>query len=121
MHGRKKGFETKFCYSRIPYLSHGLRVLCSGSLRRICKRELCQLLDLWLGLVFPTTGGNVWYFEVTPVPEVFFVAGVACLAMVLAIPPVLFKLRSLVVHGAPKPDLIRWSCIVAVAYLFVVF
>ena len=75
----------------------------------------------WLGFVFPTTGGKVWYFDVTPVPEVFFVAGVACLAMVLAIPPVLFKLRSLVVHGAPKPDLIRWSCIAAVAYLFVVF
>ena len=77
--------------------------------------------SVWLGFVFPSTGGNVWYFEVTPVPEVFFVAGVACLAMVLAIPPVLFKLRSLVVHGAPKANLIRWSCIAAVAYLFVVF
>ncbi len=75
----------------------------------------------WLGLVFPTTGGNVWYFEVTPVPEVFFVAGVACLAMVLTMPPVLFKLRSLVVHDAAKADLLRWSGIVAVAYLFVVF
>ena len=77
--------------------------------------------SVWLGFVFPTTGGNVWYFDVTPVPEVFFVAGLACLAMVLAIPPVLFKLRSLVVHGAPKVALIRWSCIAAVAYLFVVF
>ncbi len=75
----------------------------------------------WLGFVFPTTGGNVWYFEVTPVPEVFFVSGVACLAMILAVPPVLFKLRSLVVRGAPRSDLLRWSCIAAVAYLFVVF
>jgi hypothetical protein len=75
----------------------------------------------WLGLVFPTTGGNVWYFEVTPVPEVFFVAGVACLAMVVAIPPVLFKLRSLVARAAPMGDLLRWSCLAAVAYLFVVF
>jgi hypothetical protein len=75
----------------------------------------------WLGFVFPSTGGNVWYFDVTPVPEVFFVAGVACLAMVLAIPPVLFKLRSLVVHNAAKADLLRWSSIAAVAYLFVVF
>ncbi len=75
----------------------------------------------WLGLVFPTTGGNVWYFEVTPVPEVFFVAGIACLAMVLTIPPVLFKLRSLVLRSAPRSDLLRWSCLAAVAYLFVVF
>ncbi len=77
--------------------------------------------SVWLGFVFPTTGGKVWYFEVTPVPEVFFVAGVACLAMVLAIPPLLFKLRSLVVHNAHKSDLIRWSSITALAYLFVVF
>ncbi|MCW4018233.1 MAG: hypothetical protein NWF00_06100 [Candidatus Bathyarchaeota archaeon] len=75
----------------------------------------------WLGFVFPTTGGNVWYFEITPVPEVFFVAGVSCLAMVLAVPPVLFKLRSLVVHGASRADLLRWSGITAVVYLFVVF
>jgi hypothetical protein len=75
----------------------------------------------WLGLIFPTTGGNVWYFDVTPVPEVFFVAGLACLAMVLSIPPVLFKLRSLVLRDAAKSDLLRWSSIAAVAYLFVVF
>lgn len=75
----------------------------------------------WLGFAFAAIGGNIWYFEVTPVWEVFFVAGVACLAMVLALPPVLFKLRSLVVRGAPKADLLRWTSIAVVAYLFVVF
>ena len=75
----------------------------------------------WLGFVFPTTGGNVWYFDVTPVPEVFFVAGLACFAMVITIPPILFKLRHLVLRGAGKPELLRWSSIAAVAYLFVVF
>ncbi len=105
----------------------------NGTLLSQMKRKVAAALALeagyfllfipsaWLGFVFPTTGGNVWYFDVTPVPEVFFVAGVACLAMVLAIPPFLLKLRSLVVRGAPKGDLLRWSCLAALAYLFVVF
>jgi hypothetical protein len=36
-----------------------------------------------LGFVFPFTAGKVWYFDVTPVPGVFFVAEIACLMMVL--------------------------------------
>ncbi len=74
-----------------------------------------------LGFVFPFTAGKVWYFDVTPVPEVFFVAGIACLLMVLTIPPVLFKLQSQIVGNAPKADVLRWACIASVAYLFVVF
>ncbi len=74
-----------------------------------------------LGFVFPFTAGKVWYFDVTPVPEVFFVAGIACLMMVLTIPPVLFKLRSQILQNAPKPELMKWICISVVAYLFVVF
>ena len=71
--------------------------------------------------MFPFTAGKVWYFDVTPVPEVFFVAGIACLMMVLTIPPVLFKLRSQILQNAPKPELMKWICISVVAYLFVVF
>jgi hypothetical protein len=74
-----------------------------------------------LGFLFPFTAGKVWYFDVTPVPEVFFVAGIACLMMVLAIPPVLLKLRSQIVHNASKPDVVKWACVAVVAYLFVVF
>ncbi len=74
-----------------------------------------------LGFIFPTTGGNVWYFGTTPVNEVLFVAGFACLAMVLAIPPPLLKLRSLILQGATRSLVVKWSCITAVAYLFVVF
>ncbi|MGF3523294.1 MAG: hypothetical protein ACQXXJ_09425 [Candidatus Bathyarchaeia archaeon] len=74
-----------------------------------------------LGFVFPTTGGNVWYFGTTPVNEVLFVAGFACLAMVVAVPPVLFKLRALILQGGPRQAIVKWSCITAVTYLFVVF
>ena len=73
-----------------------------------------------LGFVFPITAGKVWYFDVTPVPEVVAVAGVACLMMVLVMPPVLFKLRAKIMHGAPRPDLLKWGCIAALSYVFVV-
>ena len=74
-----------------------------------------------LGFLFPFTAGKVWYFDVTPVPEVFYVAGVACLLMVLTVPTVLFKLRSQIIRNAPKADILKWACIALVAYLFVVF
>jgi len=74
-----------------------------------------------LGFIFPTTGGNVWYFGATPVNEVLFVAGFACLGMVLAIPPPLLKLRALILQEASRSLVVKWSCITAVAYLFVVF
>jgi hypothetical protein len=76
---------------------------------------------VWLGFIYPYTGGNVWYFEVTPVNEVLFAAGFTSLAMVLVMPPVLFKLRSLIAKEASREDLVRWSAITAVAFLFVVF
>jgi hypothetical protein len=41
--------------------------------------------------------------------------------MVLAISPVLLKLRSKIQQNAPQPDITQWICITAVAYLFVVF
>ncbi|MCW4005907.1 MAG: hypothetical protein NWF04_04835 [Candidatus Bathyarchaeota archaeon] len=81
---------------------------------------LLLIPTVWLGLIFPSTNGEVWYFEVTPVPEVFFVAGIACLAMVLVLPPVLLKLRGVVLHDS-FGQMLKWGCVVAVAYLFVVF
>ena len=76
---------------------------------------------VWLGFVFPSTGGNVWYFEATPVLEVFFAAGLTSLMVVLVIPPILLKLRALILRNSPRQDIIKWSCITAVSYLFAVF
>lgn len=74
-----------------------------------------------LGFVFTAINGNVWYFDTTPVAEVFFVAGVACLAEVLVIPAVLFALRSKIIHGSESQDIVKWSFIAGISYLFVVF
>ena len=74
-----------------------------------------------LGFAYPLTNGTLWYFEVTPVPEVFFVAGVACLALVAVIPFVLIKLSTKIIQGSSKQEIVKWSLIVGVSYLFVVF
>jgi len=73
-----------------------------------------------LGFAFLLAGGRLWYFDTTPVMEVFFVAGVACLLMVIVIPPLLFKLRSKILQGSSQ-DILKWSCLSCISYLFVVF
>ncbi len=82
---------------------------------------LSHIPTVWLGFIFPSTAGKLWYFEVTPVNEVLFAAGFTSLAMVLVLPPLLFKLAHLISKNAPRQALIRWSTINAVAFLFVVF
>ncbi len=82
---------------------------------------LSLIPTVWLGFIFPSTAGKVWYFEVTPVNEVLFAAGFTSLAMVLVIPPLLFKIAHLVSKSAPSQVLIRWSAVAAVAFLFDVF
>jgi len=41
--------------------------------------------------------------------------------MVMFIPPVLLKLRSKIIQGSPSQDIIKWSCLTGISYLFVVF
>lgn len=74
-----------------------------------------------LGFVYPITYGNLWYFDITPVPEVFFVAGIACLALVTIIPVILLKLSSEIFADSSKTIILRWSLLGGVSYLFVVF
>lgn len=74
-----------------------------------------------LGFVYPITHGNLWYFDVTPVPEVFFVAGIACLALVTIIPSVLLKLSSKIFANSSKMEILRWGYVAGICYLFVVF
>ncbi len=74
-----------------------------------------------LGFVYPMTYGNLWYFDVTPVPEVFFVAGVACFALATIIPIIIFKLTSKIMNKSSKKEIVRWGLIVGISYLFIVF
>ncbi|MCS7114295.1 MAG: hypothetical protein RMJ03_04050 [Nitrososphaerota archaeon] len=74
-----------------------------------------------IGFVFPFAE-NLWYFEITPPGLiVFLVNGLACILMLLVIPPLLFILRSKIVGKKPAQEIIKWSCLTGVAYLFIVF
>lgn len=74
-----------------------------------------------LGWVYYLTGARFYYFDTTPGLVVLLLNGVVCLAMVMVIPPLLFKLRSKIIHGSSSQDIIKWSCLTGISYLFVVF
>lgn len=114
-------------YIAFSYYKNGQTTLSAlkGKISNVLLLEAIYFLFLiptiWLGFIFPFIGGDVWYFETTPMMEVFFSAGLTSLLMVLVIPPVLLKLKSKIQHNAPGSEIIRWSCISIVSYLFVVF
>jgi hypothetical protein len=63
----------------------------------------------------------LYYFDHTPGLLILHGTGIPCLAMVLFIPPLLLKLRTTIMRGAPSQEIIKWSCLTAIAYLFVAF
>jgi hypothetical protein len=63
----------------------------------------------------------LYYFDHTPGLLLLYGTGIPCLAMVLVIPPLLLKLRATLMRGSSSQEIIKWSCLTGVAYLFVVF
>ena len=63
----------------------------------------------------------LYYFDHTPGLLLLFGTAIPCLAMVLVVPPLLLKLRAKFVRGSPNLEIIKWSSLTSVAYLFVVF
>jgi len=64
---------------------------------------------------------QLFYFDHTPEPLLLYGTAIPCLAMVLVIPPPLLKLREKIMRHAPYPDVMKWSCLSCVAYLFAAF
>ena len=64
---------------------------------------------------------NLYYFDHAPGLLLLLLTGVSCLMMVMVIPPLLFRLRSKIIQGSPSQEIIKWSCLTGVSYLFVVF
>jgi hypothetical protein len=64
---------------------------------------------------------NLYYFGHTPELIYLCVGGLPVLAMILVVSPVLLKLRATIIRGVESKEIIRWSCITGIAYLFVVF
>jgi hypothetical protein len=63
----------------------------------------------------------LYYFDHTPSQLLLYGTALPCLAMVLAIPPLLLKLRAKITHDASTQEIIKWGSLTATAYLFVVF
>ncbi|MCW4047242.1 MAG: hypothetical protein NWE99_06735 [Candidatus Bathyarchaeota archaeon] len=63
----------------------------------------------------------LYYFDHTPGLLLLYGTGIPCLAMVLVIPPLLLKLRAKITRGASSQEIVKWSCLTGVGYLFVVF
>ena len=114
-------------YSAVLFLSKGERALSliRGKVGTALFFEASYYLFLIpsavLGFVYPLTDGSLWYFDNTPALIVLMVNGVACLTMVMFIPPLLFKLRSKITLGFSGQEIIKWSCLTGISYLFVVF
>jgi len=78
----------------------------------------------FLGFIYPIAmAHNLWYFEPNPPwVIVLLVNGLACLAMVVVIAPPLLKLGLGILRGSLRRDeIIKWSCITCVAYIFAMF
>ncbi len=63
----------------------------------------------------------LYYFDHTPELLLLYGTAIPCLAMVLVIPPLLLKLRATIMRNALSQEIIKWSCLTGVAYLFVAF
>jgi len=63
----------------------------------------------------------LYYFDHTPGLLLLYGTGIPCLAMVLVIPSLLLKLRATIMRSSPSQEIIKWSCLTGIAYLFVVF
>lgn len=71
--------------------------------------------------VYNLLSENLFYFGHTPGILLIYGTLVPIFAIVIIVPPLLLKLRSIIKNEASNQELIKWSSLVAVAYLFVVF
>jgi hypothetical protein len=94
--------------------------VCVALLLEACY-YLCFIPSVIVGFVYPFTDEKLWYSDTTPGLVVLLVAGVASLAMVLTIPPFLLKLRSKIMRGSSNYEVLKWSCLAGISYLFIVF
>jgi hypothetical protein len=63
----------------------------------------------------------LFYFDHTPGLLLLYGTAIPCLAIVLTLPPLLLKLRATITRGASNQEIIKWSCLTGIAYLFAAF
>jgi drug/metabolite transporter superfamily protein YnfA len=63
----------------------------------------------------------LFYFDHTPELILLYGTAIPCLAIILVVPPLLLKLRAAILHGSSSQDVLKWTSLTGIAYLFVVF
>ena len=99
------------------------------TIRKNASRALLLEAGFFLALIpsiiaafaYNLTSEYLFYFDHTPERILLFGTAIPCLAIVLVVPPLLMKLRATIKHEAPTQEVIKWSALTGVAYLFVVF
>jgi len=82
---------------------------------------LALIPSIITAIAYNLTSENLFYFGHTPGILLLLGTAIPCLAIVLAVPPLLLKLRAAIKHEASNQEIIKWASLTGVAYLFVVF
>jgi hypothetical protein len=82
---------------------------------------LALIPSIIAAVAYNLTSENLFYFGHTPGLLVLYGTLIPILAIVLVIPPLLFKLRAVIKQETSQQEVIKWTCITGTAYLFVVF
>jgi hypothetical protein len=67
------------------------------------------------------TSKYLFYFDHTPGLLLLYGTAIPCLAIVTVVPPCLLKLRSKIKNDEGHGEIVKWSCLSGLAYLFAVF
>jgi len=82
---------------------------------------LALIPSIVAAVTYNLTNENLFYFGHTPELLLLYCTILPILAIVLTVPPLLLKLRKTIKHEEPQPEIVKWACLTAVAYMFVVF
>ena len=82
---------------------------------------LALIPSIIAAVAYNLTSENLFYFGHTPELLLLYCTVLPILAIVLVVPPLLLKLRAAIKHEVPKQEIVKWACLTAVAYMFVVF
>jgi hypothetical protein len=82
---------------------------------------LALIPSIIAAFAYNLTNEYLFYFDHTPERILLFGTAIPCLAIVLTVPPLLLKLRAKVKQKALNREILKWSSLTAITYLFVVF
>jgi len=82
---------------------------------------LALIPSIIAAFAYNITSEYLFYFDHTPEKILLFGTAIPCLAIVIVIPALLLKLRVNIKNNSPTQEILKWSSLTGIAYLFVVF